>query len=173
LNSIYFPTDYPEKGDPSVGLLRSQKEALTTLADGFTKYLEYDPDAKLSVTAYADERGPKQYNESLSERRGQSVKDFLVAKGISADKIEVASKGENQQLDKSAVAQLQSTNPVPPPELHVKESQASWLAYNRRVDVLFLPTNKESERFYPNGAADSNILWQRPKPARTAVNHDE
>src|SRR5258706_536709 len=173
LNSIFFPTDYPEKDDPTVGLLRSQKEALTILADGFTKYLEYDPDAKLSLTAYADERGPEKYNVSLSERRGQSVKDFLIAKGISADKIEVSASGEDQQLDESAVEQLQSTNPAPPPELHVNDSHASWLAYNRRVDVLFLPTNKESERYYPNSAPDSNIIWQRPKPARTLVDQDE
>jgi hypothetical protein len=173
LNSIFFPSDYPEKNDPTVGLLKSQKDALTTLAEGFTKYLVYDPDAKLSVAAYADDRGPQKYNESLSERRGQSVKDFLVAQGISGDKIEVTAYGLEKPLEKNTVDQLQASNPNPPPEAHLKNEHASWLAYNRRVDILFLPTNKESERYYPNNAPDSNILWQREKPARSVVDRDE
>jgi flagellar motor protein MotB len=173
LNSIFFPSDYPEKSDQTVGLLKSQKEALTTLADGFTKYLVYDPDAKLSVAAYADQRGPQKYNESLSERRGQSVKDFLVAKGISADKIEVMSYGEDKPLDENTVDQLQASNPNPPPEAHLKNTHASWLAYNRRVDILFLPSNKESERYYPNNAPDADILWQRAKPDRSVIDQDE
>jgi hypothetical protein len=173
LNSIYFPSDYPEKSDQTVGLLRSQKEALTTLADGFTKYLVYDPDAKLSVASYADDRGPQKYNESLSERRGQSVKDFLVAKGISTDKIEVSAYGLDKPLDQNTVDQLQASNPNPPPEAHLKNSHASWLAYNRRVDILFLPSNKESERYYPNNAPDADILWQRAKPDRSVIDQDE
>jgi peptidoglycan-associated lipoprotein len=173
LNSIFFPSDYPEKREQTVGLLKSQKDSLTTLADGFTKYLEYDPDAKLSVAAYADKRGPQKYNESLSERRGQSVKDFLVAKGISADKIEVTAYGLDKPLDQNTVDQLQASNPNPPPEAHLKNAHASWLAYNRRVDILFLPSNKESERYYPNNAPDLTILWQRAKPDRSVIDQNE
>jgi flagellar motor protein MotB len=173
LNSIFFPSDYPEKKDQTIGLLRSQKEALTTLAGGFTKYLEYDPGAKLSIAAYADDRGPKNYNESLSERRGQSVKDFLVANGVSQDKIDVSSYGLEKPLDQNTVDQLQASNPNPAPEAHKKNPRASWLAYNRRVDILFLPTNKESERYYPNSAPDANILWQRAKPNLAVVDKDE
>jgi outer membrane protein OmpA-like peptidoglycan-associated protein len=169
LNSVFFPTDYPEKSDANVGLLRSQKDDLTALAAGFTKYLEYDPDAKLSVIAYSDDRGPKSYNQSLSDRRAQSVKDFLVANGVSMDKIEVTAHGEDQPLDKSTVEQLQANNPNPVPEDHTKHFQASWLAYNRRVDVILLPTNAESQKYYPNNAPDLNILWQRPKPDRAEI----
>jgi hypothetical protein len=173
LNSVFFPTNYPEKEDQSVGLLKSQKDSLTSLADGFTKYLEYDPDAKLSVAAYADVRGPQKFNGSLSERRGQSVKDFLVSKGISADKIDVAAYGLEKPLDKNTVDQLQASNPNPPPESHLKNPHATWLAYNRRVDILFLPANKESEKFYPNNASDADILWQPTKPSRSAVEQNE
>jgi hypothetical protein len=173
LNSVFFPSDYPERNDPTVGLLRSQQETLKTLIAGFTKYLEYDPDAKLSVAAYADERGPQKYNLSLSERRGQSVKDFLIANGVSADKIEVSAHGEDNPLDKSTVEQLQTSNPNPPPEAHVKRMHDSWLAYNRRVDVVLHPTNAESQRYYPNNAPDAQILWQRPKPSRSEVDKDE
>src|SRR5258708_17749536 len=40
LNSIFFPTDYTEKDEPTLGLLRSHKEALTILAQSFTNYLD-------------------------------------------------------------------------------------------------------------------------------------
>src|SRR5712675_99259 len=76
LKSVYFPTEYPTKTDPSSGLLKSQQEALTTLAAGFTKYLEYDPGAKVTLSAYADKRGANSYNQSLSERRVQRVKEI-------------------------------------------------------------------------------------------------
>lgn len=173
LNSIFFPTAYPEINDQSVGLLKSQKDALSTLASGFMKYLEYDPDAKLSIAAYADTRGPQKYNMSLSERRGQSVKEFLVAQGIPGDKVEAAAYGLDKPLDEGTVNQLQASNPNPPPEAHLKYPKTSWLAYNRRVDILFLPSNKESERYYPNNAPDADLLWQKVKPSRAAINQDE
>ncbi len=79
LNSVFFPTGYPTKKDPSLGLVRSQQEALHTLADGFKKYLEYDPEAKLALGAFTDERGDNQFNNALSELRVQRVKDALVS----------------------------------------------------------------------------------------------
>src|SRR6516164_9567041 len=47
LHSIFFPTAYPTKDQPELGLVRSQQEVLTNVATGFKQYLEYDPDAKL------------------------------------------------------------------------------------------------------------------------------
>ncbi len=169
LQSVFFPTDYPTKQDPTVGLVQSQQAALTSLATGFTKYLEYDPGAKLSLAAYADERGPNTYNQDLSERRVQSVKDFLVSKGIAEDKIETSAYGDDKPLEKSTVIELQGKNPDQPAETRVRNFRSTWLAYNRRVDVALLPTNRESLQFYPNSAPDSETLWQRPKPAVSAV----
>ncbi len=169
LQSVFFPTDYPTKQDPTVGLVQSQQAALTSLATGFTKYVEYDPGAKLSLAAYADERGPNTYNQDLSERRVQSVKDFLVSKGIAEDKIETSAYGDDKPLEKSTVIELQGKNPDQPAETRVRNFRSTWLAYNRRVDVALLPTNRESLQFYPNSAPDSETLWQRPKPAVSAV----
>ena len=173
LQSVYFPTDYPTKQDPSLGLVQSQQEALTKLAGSFTKYLEYDPDAKLSLASYADERGPGKYNQDLSERRVQRVKDFLVSQGITENKIESSANGDAKPLDKSAVIELQAKNPEQPPENRVRSFRSTWLAYNRRVDVVLLPTNRESLRFYPNSAPDSDVLWQRVKPAATALQQSQ
>jgi outer membrane protein OmpA-like peptidoglycan-associated protein len=169
LRSIFFPTDYPTIKDPELGLVRSQQDVLTNVATGFKQYLEYDPDAKLSLSAYADERGEEEYNQALSELRARRVREFLVSQGISADKISTSANGEQNPLDKASVIDLQSRNPNQPQETRVHNFIATWLAYNRRVDIVLLPSNAESLRFYPNQAADSEILWQRPKPAPSAV----
>jgi hypothetical protein len=169
LRSVFFPTAYPTKDDPELGLVRSQQEALTNLAAGFKQYLEYDPDAKLSLGGNADERGGNDYNQSLSELRVQRVKEFLVLQGIAAEKIDTAAYGEQKPLDKAMVADLQNRNPNQAPAKRVRDSQATWLAYNRRVDIVLVPTNAESARFYPNQAADFEILWQKRKPSRKAV----
>jgi hypothetical protein len=169
LRSVFFPTAYPTKEDPTLGLVRSQQEILTTLATGFKQDLEYDPDAKLSLGGYADERGADPYNDSLSELRVQRVKEFLVSQGIAAEKIDTSAYGKQKPLDKATVSNLQTQNPNQPPEKWVRDSRATWLAYNRRVDIVLMPTNAESVRLYPNQAPGSQILWQRPKPARSAV----
>jgi hypothetical protein len=169
LHSVFFPTAYPTDEDPALGLVRSQQEALTSLATGFKQYLEYDPDAKLSLGGYTDERGADKYNDSLSERRVQRVKDFLVSQGISAEKIESSAYGKQKPLDKTTVDNLQTQNPNQPPDKWAQNSRATWLAYNRRVDIVLMPTNAESVRLYPNQSPDSQILWQVPKPARSAV----
>jgi hypothetical protein len=169
LQSVFFPTAYPTTDDPTLGLVRSQQEILTNLAAGFKQYLEYDPEAKLTLAGYTDERGANKYNDSLSELRVQRVKDFLVSQGIAAEKIEASAYGKQRPLDKAMVSELQTQNPNQPTEKRVRDSQTTWLAYNRRVDISLVPTNAQSERFYPNQAPDSEILWQKPKPARTKV----
>jgi OmpA family len=169
LHSVFFPTAYPTKDDPPLGLVRSQQEVLTTLATGFKQFLEYDPDAKLSLSGYTDTRGADKYNDSLSELRVQRVKDFLVSQGITAEKIDTTAYGKQKPLDKATVSDLQTRNPNQPTEQRVRDSRATWLAYNRRVDIVLMPTNAESVRFYPDQAPDSQILWQVPKPARSAV----
>jgi len=169
LHSVFFPSDYPTKRYPEVGLVRSQQEALTELATGFKQYLEYDPDAKLSLVGYTDVRGANDYNLALSELRVERAKEFLVSQGIAAEKISIEAEGKQKQLDKATVSDLQNRNPHPLPETRARNSRATWLAYNRRVDIVLIPSNAESVRFYPNQAADSEIIWQRPKPARSAV----
>jgi OmpA family/PEGA domain len=173
LHSVFFPTDYPTKRDPTLGLLRSQQEALMALASGFAKYLEYDPDAKLLLAAYADERGPNQYNQRLSELRAQRVKDFLVSRGIAEGKIETSAFGLDKPLAERDVIELQAQNPSQPPETRIRNFRSTWLAYNRRVDVVLMPTDRESLRFYPNGAPDSDILWQRPKPEQSVIEQNQ
>jgi OmpA family/PEGA domain len=169
LQSIFYPTDYPDKPHPQVGLVKSQQLELATLADGFKKYLEYDPDAKLSIESHADIRGSKPHNQDLSERRVERIKQYLVDQGIAADKIQTAAYGKERQLDKSEVKNLEDTNPNKPPKVRERNKQGDWLAYNRRADIVLLPSGKKSAQFYPHSADDSGIMWQLPKPALKKV----
>jgi OmpA family/PEGA domain len=163
LQSVFYPTDYPDKRHPQVGLVKSQELELATLAAGFKKYLEYDPDSKLSVEAYADIRGSKNYNQDLSERRVERIKQYLIEQGVAADKVQTAAYGKERPLEKKVVKELEETNPAKAPKARAKNSEGYWLAYNRRADIILLPSGKKSSQFYPNGAEDSGIIWQIPK----------
>ena len=169
LQSVFYPTDYPDKEDPQVGLVKSQQLDLATLATGFKKYLEYDPDAKLSVEAHADARGSEPFNQDLSERRVERVKQYLVEQGIAANKVQTAAYGKDRPIDKKAVKELEAANPNQPPKARLKNVEGDWLAYNRRVDIVLLPSGKKSAQFYPHNTDDSQIIWQVPKPTLKKV----
>jgi len=169
LQSVFYPTDYPDKKNPQVGLVKSQQLELSTLAAGFKKYLEYDPDAKLSVEAHADDRGSKPFNQDLSERRVERIKQFLVDQGITADKIQTAAFGKDQPLDKDTVKTLETSNPNAVPAARLKAARVDWLAYNRRADIVLLPSGKKSTQYFPHTADDSGLIWQMPKPALKKV----
>jgi peptidoglycan-associated lipoprotein len=51
---------------------------------------------KITVEGHADERGTREYNLALGERRANSAKDYLVALGISASRVRVISYGEER-----------------------------------------------------------------------------
>ena len=173
LQSVFYPTDYPDKKHPQAGLVKSQQLELTTLAAGFKKYLEYDPDAKLSVEAHADTRGSARFNQELSERRVERIKQYLVEQGIAADRVQITAYGKERPMDKKGVKELEATNPNHAPKARLKNVEGDWLAYNRRVDIVLLPTGKKSAQFYPHNAGDSQIIWQAPKPTLKKVEADQ
>jgi peptidoglycan-associated lipoprotein len=173
LASIFFPTDYPDQQNPSLGLLSSQKRALAQMVEGFKKYLEYNSNARLLLEGNADERASTNYNQSLSERRVARVKQFLVDAGIPASVIETMAIGEDKNLERNEVKELEQGNPSTPPRNRVQNLYADWLAHNRRVDVVLRASIHRSQRYYPHSAPDSGILWQVPKPGRRAVEQNE
>jgi hypothetical protein len=88
-------------------------------------------------------------------------------------KISTSAFGESQQLDQSLVDDLQAKNPNPTPQKRERNKRATWLAYNRRVDVTLMPSDHKSAQFYPNSAPDSDILWQTPKPGVKQVEKNQ
>jgi peptidoglycan-associated lipoprotein len=71
---------------------------------------------KVKLNGHADERGTREYNLALSERRAQSVKDYLAIQGVDRSQIMVVGYGE----EKPAVAQ---------------SNESAW-SQNRRVELV-------------------------------------
>jgi len=169
LASVFYPTNYPTRRHPQVGLLSSQEQTLTETAATFKNNEQYDQQNKLVVVGYADVRGPEKYNLALAQMRAEQVKNYLASQGIAADKIETRAQGKNRQLDQQQAEQLQSQDTQKPQKWMTARKKATWLAYNRRVDIILEPSGQQSTEAYPNDAPDVRVLWQRPTPSLKAV----
>jgi len=60
------------------------------------KYLRDRPSARITLEGHADERGSREYNVGLGERRGNAVNSALVGNGGSASQLSVVSYGEER-----------------------------------------------------------------------------
>jgi len=58
--------------------------------------LKDHPEANVEIQGHTDSKGSDKYNQALSERRANSVKDFLVSQGIPASRITTIGFGESQ-----------------------------------------------------------------------------
>ncbi|WP_114418305.1 peptidoglycan-associated lipoprotein Pal [Marinospirillum perlucidum] len=70
--------------------------------NGHAAYLQANPDAQVVLEGHADERGTREYNMALGERRGNSVQRYLSLQGVSADQMEVVSYGEERPVVRAA-----------------------------------------------------------------------
>ena len=64
--------------------------------DEIAKEMLADPAVKLTVSGHADSRGDKAFNQPLSENRAKAVKNYLVKKGVSEDRITAEWFGEDR-----------------------------------------------------------------------------
>jgi peptidoglycan-associated lipoprotein len=68
------------------------RETLTRQADWLRRY----PNVTVTIEGHCDERGTREYNLALGERRAQAAKNVLVALGISAARISTTSYGKER-----------------------------------------------------------------------------
>ena len=59
-------------------------------------FLSVNPDLMIVIEGHADERGTREYNLALGERRATAVRDYLVAKGINAARVRTVSYGKER-----------------------------------------------------------------------------
>ena len=123
----------------------------------------------LVVVGHADVRGPDGYNLQLSERRAELVKDYLVSQGIPEDKIQIRAEGQQNELSRGDVTRLQTDEQQKPDAWMTNNNKATWMAYNRRVDIVLEPAGQVSSQAYPSGASDARLLWQRAEPSAHEV----
>ena len=79
--------------------------------------LANDSMLRVRIEGHADERGTREYNLALGERRANAVRAYLVAQGVSRSQVEVISYGEEKPMNAG-------------------HSESSW-AQNRRVEVVY------------------------------------
>jgi peptidoglycan-associated lipoprotein len=64
--------------------------------DGLIELLEINPNVTIELSAHTDRKGTQEYNQRLSQRRAQSVVDYLIAHRIAPDRLTVAGYGKLQ-----------------------------------------------------------------------------
>ena len=169
LASLFYPTAYPIRRHPRVGLISSEQIALKKAAATFKNNERYDQQDNLLIVGHADVRGSSRYNLALSKRRAMLVKSLLLSQGIPADKVETQADGKAKQLSLHQVEKFQTEDPQQPQKWMTRRERATWLAYNRRVDIVLEPNGQKSTDLYPNDAPAARIVWQRPIPSLKAV----
>ena len=101
---VYFDFDQYTLSNKSIQTLRS-----------IAQVMEDNKDLEITVSGHADERGTREYNLALGQRRGEAVRDYLLLNGISKNRITVKSYGEEYPLVKGS-------------------NESSW-AKNRRAEI--------------------------------------
>lgn len=105
-NVIYFDFDRAELSPEAVAIVNRHAD-----------FLARQPGTRIRLEGHTDERGTREYNIGLGERRARSVASALRARGVSGDQFEIVSYGEERP------AQLGS-------------NESAW-AQNRRVEIVY------------------------------------
>jgi len=84
---IYFASNISNIGPASKNELRE-----------IISLVQKDPNVKITIHGHADGSGPEKINTQLSEARANSVKDYLIAKGVAASQINVQAFGSQQPI---------------------------------------------------------------------------
>lgn len=69
------------------------------LLDQLVAIMNDEPNIKIKVTAHTDSRGTEKYNQWLSERRAERTVEYVISKGITADRISHEAFGETQLVN--------------------------------------------------------------------------
>jgi peptidoglycan-associated lipoprotein len=72
--------------------------------------LRANPSRRIRLEGHADERGTREYNLALGERRSQSVERYLQVQGVSASQMEIISYGEEMPVDTGTTEAAYSKN---------------------------------------------------------------
>ncbi|MFA7686286.1 MAG: OmpA family protein [Moheibacter sp.] len=91
--NVYFDYDKSDPFDASIGGV-----------DFVVEYLKMNPNASVDVMGYADPVGGSAYNQALSQRRADAVKQILIGKGINASRINAKGQGVDGDFQGSAVS---------------------------------------------------------------------
>jgi outer membrane protein OmpA-like peptidoglycan-associated protein len=75
-------------------LMTGSSESLDKVVNAMNEYDQL----RIEIQAHTDNMGEASYNLSLSEKRANSVRDYLIARGVAANRMEVKGYGETQPI---------------------------------------------------------------------------
>ena len=96
---VYFETDKHNISSSSAFTLESQ-----------ANWLKSTPGFQLLIEGHCDERGTREYNLALGERRGNAVKEFLTSLGVDAGRLTVISYGKERPAAEGSTSEAWSEN---------------------------------------------------------------
>jgi len=103
---VYTGTDtveYLASGVPDRVFFATNESVLTTASRETLRkqatWLRKNPKVNVVLEGHADERGTREYNLALGERRANAAKDYLMTYGVSANRITVISYGKERPVD--------------------------------------------------------------------------
>ena len=120
---IVLPTNDMSSGETLQGVLYFDFDQAIVRRTGHEELnkhgnvLSSDSDLRVRLEGHADERGTREYNLALGERRTNAVRAYLVAQGAARTQIEGVSYGEEKPANSG-------------------HSESSW-AENRRVEIVY------------------------------------
>ncbi len=89
------------------------------LVSAHAQYLAKNPDTSVTLEGHADERGSREYNIGLGERRAQAVRSLMAVQGASDSQLKIVSYGEERPATEG-------------------QDESSW-QQNRRVELVYPP----------------------------------
>ncbi|MGK6320872.1 peptidoglycan-associated lipoprotein Pal [Sphingomonas sp. DT-204] len=69
-----------------------------TILDSQSTWLQRYPNVRITIEGHCDERGTREYNLALGDRRANAAKNYLVARGIDASRISTISYGKERPV---------------------------------------------------------------------------
>jgi peptidoglycan-associated lipoprotein len=84
---VFFESDSSEFTPQSIATLEKQTQWLQT-------YSQY----AVTIEGHADERGTREYNIALGARRAQTVRDYLISRGVQAQRMRTISYGKERPV---------------------------------------------------------------------------
>jgi peptidoglycan-associated lipoprotein len=93
------------------------KDEFKALIEAHAKFLVHNPGSKMLIQGNADERGSREYNLALGQKRSEAVKKLLIVLGAKEDQIEAVSLGKEKP--------------------RCTESNEGCWSQNRRDDMLY------------------------------------
>jgi peptidoglycan-associated lipoprotein len=86
-DTVYFDTDQFSLDMADMDILEAQ-----------ARWLIEHPNLRASIEGHADERGTREYNLALAERRANSAREYLIAQGVPASRLLVTSWGKERPV---------------------------------------------------------------------------